>query len=197
MPLFNAMLGRGQQWAAMVRRMMGGSVIDQIAPELAFQVDLESASPEFWFLQGGQLRWGAFNVAAGGAGFRSMAILRNPAGSGLMYRVEQVTVEAAAAGDILLSLNQTLTAGTTDTNNAVTRDTRQNGLALSGRLFTKNSAAAPGFSSGWRFLPPSTVQLDLIMTPGWEFFICPNQDNQVIAGAVAWRERPLFEQELG
>lgn len=205
MSLYNAFLGRGPALAQIIRKLTTASV-DQVQPELAFEVDLEGR-PEYRYLAGDSL-CGKAVTQAGGVGTQAWVTLANPAGSNLLVVLERANFIATANVAVRLSINSSLDV--IGSNAGCKLDTRYN-PTLGVNTPASFAVIYQGPDSGTQVTAAGTpvefvsilanttgifsVALPLVLAPGRAVNFVAQTSNVQLQLAMAWLERPLFEME--
>jgi len=189
---------------AILSRLLGISGMEatseDISPEISPVLVLENDRPEWEFLAGGMLVAGVVKQLGAG-GLVAKAQLRNPASSGVIAIVTQITVTfPSAIGDVRVRVS----SATTDRTNAATqslRDSRWAMLGVSGAIkLSGDNAAAAGNEievSGVLQNTPYRVQsCPIIVGPQSALEIGSGVADVEMDVSFVWRERPVQPYEL-
>lgn len=195
--MFNALLGRGAAYSNLIKRLLSvHQGIEQVAPELQPSLVLESDASEWHYLAGEQLRAGLFSLAAGGAGFRSIAVLRNPAGSKQIITLENIMAHLGAGTTVIGGWEPAPPRATVaETVRAAMRDARWGRTLANGRVFTSNGVALGAVNTFINGPPDTVIPVEVVIPPGEDFVLAGNADNAALDGCFLWKERPLYELE--
>ena len=194
--LFNPLGGRGPAWVTGIRRLLGGARVEELASELHADFTIENDRPEWAYLKGEKLCWGRVNVGASVAN-RSLAILRNPAGSGVLMVLQSFLIQVTAGVPCIFQPNS-VAAAATDVGGQL-RDHRGTvlGALVLNRWFSKNTAVLP--SGAFVLVSTGAAQItgsiDVVLSPGTEIYFTANADNIAVEASCVWRERQLSELE--
>lgn len=187
----------------LVRRVGGiigpGSKVAEALPELFPMINVEDPPAELLMLGGSRLCMGRVELAAGGAGNFVQVLLRNPAGSGQLARIVQVSVLVTTAQEIVCgpTLNSLAAVGTTafadlrlfpQVPSMVTQGVNT-GLVAGSTFFsfdTQNNAV-----NVWE--PPVACG---VIVPGTAFGVGSNVSNLAATISFLWVERTALESEL-
>jgi hypothetical protein len=198
----------------MVKRFLGMTQetgVPMLSPELAFTID-PMQRPEFWSLLGGSLLQSSIaSPGAGGAGFRSLVVIRNPSVHELLT-LEQVEYENQSGGNVDLLVGLALATIVTvalATSRFLTGDTRRitaaSGIAPTACNVQSQNGVNLGGGTPFSFrrnLVANSARVDLLereleISPGWALVLFPSADNVTMVGNVnVWaRTRNLFATE--
>ena len=176
-----------------------GSKVNDALTELFPMIDVENVPAELLVLSGTRLAMGTIFLGAGGAGFFSKAMLRNPGQSGALIRVLVVNARLSVAGNILLGPSQN-TFGTAGTQ--AFADGRVFGEGTVGRVLGLNNDLVAGSTffrirdqviEGVNWQPPVAP---MVISPGTALEVSAGSDNVAIAVSFLWVERVAQPSEL-
>lgn len=160
-------------------------------------------SPERLYLLGEWLCAGRADVGAGGAGFRSLIILENPANSRYIATVDQVYVQGSAGAVMFLAWLFDLQLGAEGGGTAFLDSRRQRNTNIDTvlQLRVRNNAADTANQRLIRDLAnaagtPVWSPTRIILRPGSAVYLKPGADNVAISGGFEWRERAALPGEL-
>lgn len=211
MALFNALLGRGPQYANLLRRLMGlHEGIASVSPELQPTLPLDMNSPEWHYLQDEKLVWGGLNAPAGGAGVFSYVQLQNRSvitANPIILIVDRIVIMENAGVDTTYQVG-IATNGPAGLPGQC-RDTRLNpglgfgtGATGQGLIRVGGDRTGDGVAMAIRPLlfriPANTSQVldgPWVIGPGLSLTLTLFAANQTCGGSFIWMERPLFEME--
>jgi hypothetical protein len=199
---FNRLIA--SRFAEGVRRFFGEDLtVDSVAPEIQLSFGLESLPPELQVIFGIRPWIGQAQVAAGGAGFRSIAQLFNPVGSGVVSVLRRIHALHTVAAAQVFEIRRDDTARGTDSGNLISRDTRTSVRNSTTQLRTINTAALPGGTTILGLEQIETNQgnllledVDIIIAPGVGIIIAPSVDNNALNCTVYGYERAARPEEL-
>jgi hypothetical protein len=177
----------------------------QLSGDLVSTFVLEADAPEWYALGGGRLCFGQGQLAAGGAGNRSVVALSNPASSGIIARLEYITFASTAAffGAPIRSNPNVTGMGTSSTVGV--RDARiqqtpscairtTNGFAVGGTLRT---VVFPDFSAAAIYAGRIDVSnMGIVLSPNTAIQVDCGNDNQDFQCSFWWKERAANDGEL-
>ena len=191
------------RWDRIIRRVSGsigpGSRVSETISELFPMLDVENVPGELLLLGGTQLCCGQTTTGAGGAGFFTQSMLRNPGGSNALITITQVVIHS--------STNQVMQCGPTlntyaNAGTQTIRDTRRfppgepvgralhdTLLAVGSSFFTIRAQASVPFV----LKDPNGVA---VLAPGTAFSVSSTVANGNLIIGWLWRERPAEESEL-
>lgn len=180
--------------------MKEGAPAPSLSSDIVPTIQLEGDRPEYAFLGGVRLCAGFVGVAAGGAGNRSVALLRNPATSGVIVVVEAIVLHSTVASKTFVIRNA-VTGGVTATGSRV-RDSRWGTMVPAALVQSTNGAAAtgnivgfwPGQSNGTA--TSGRIDVPFVITPNESLAIEPGVDNEGVSAGFFWRERAVEPSEL-
>lgn len=176
-----------------------GSKVNDALTELFPMIDVENVPPELALLSGNRLAMGTRVEAAGGAGFFSTIILRNPGGTGAIIRVTLVSIHVSTGGGNAV-LGPTLNSFTAGGQRAFS-DGRVFGEGTVGVIQRANNLLTTGSSffrvrddgTGKILAPPDGIA---VLSPGTALQVSAESANTAITVSFMWMERTAQPSEL-
>jgi len=175
-----------------------GSKVNDALTELFPVIDVENVPIELLLLSGTRLCMGRIQIAAGGATFFSQTLLANPAGSGVLATIIDVSVIPDTSVEIVMGPSQNnLTPG----GQTAFLDTRVfgegtvcqlqgvNNLLVTGSDFYRFNATAGGAFHGM----PSPFA---VLAPGGRFMVSAGSADVALTVSFLWKERVAQPSEL-
>lgn len=176
----------------------GGSKVSSVIPELFPILELENTTPELIALSGWRTAWQSTERPAN-IGTVSTSQLLNPAGSGILAVITQLSIVVTSSTRIQMQNTIALLAGFPVPG--VFRDARF-GVPRNTALRVQ-SANGPPIGGGGRFLLVANVEFKIadvngiaVLTPGTELSISTTSVNQLMTVNYFWRERTAEASEL-
>ena len=175
-----------------------GSKVNDALTELFPMLDVENLPAELLLLSGSRLCMGTALLGAGGALNFGIILLRNNAGSGIIVRLVEINV-TAAAGTIVLGPTQnsdTLLGG------EAFADTRIFGEGTAAKIMGSNNnlvfgsnfwAPTTNLSNTYTWKPPSGIA---VIAPGAAFSVGNGSANIALRVNFLWIERQAQPSEL-
>ena len=188
----------------LIRRVAGiigpGSKVSEVITELFPTIDLENVPAELLVLGGTAIAFRGTNLTSP-AGERNASQLSNPAGSGKIITVSQVTVSMSAGGDIFMTLAHPLLASVNGFGQF--RDARAaaagGGAAVGSTRIEFNVTVTPIIT----FLITATRVFSFrddnaiaVLLPGDQLTISSSNLNVTLQVGYFWRERAAEQSEL-
>ena len=176
-----------------------GSKVNDALTELFPMFDVENVPAELLLLAGSRLCMGTISSAAGGVGFFSQTIIRNPGDSGVIARIVAIDARISVIGNIVIGPSQnSLTAG----GARAFADTRVFGEGTTLVLQQANNLLSAGSTfyiirdntlAGIHFEPPSSIA---VLAPGGGLQVSPQGSDRAIDASFIWVERVAQPSEL-
>jgi len=161
--------------------------------------DVENVPAELLLLAGTRLCMGTISSAAGGVGFFSQTIIRNPAQSGVVGRIIAIDARIDVVGNIVIGPSEnSLTSG----GARAFADTRVFGEGTTLVLEQANNLLSAGSTfyvirdqliEGVKFEPPGGIA---VLAPGGGLQVSPQGSDRGITASYIWVERVAQPSEL-
>lgn len=206
MALFNEILqGRWNAILHKLANMKDSAPAPQLASEIQPTINLENDRLEYAFLGGEKWCAAGAQIAAGGAGFMSEAVLMNPVGSGCLAVLEAVIVGRSTTGIFRIGWTDaafvTGTGAPLDSRNLPTAIGGSSAMSFSSR---NNAAATIDVIFGaHRLLANTTLVLPYRAVihsqpaaPARGIIVDAGAVNEGVDVTMIWRERPVDASEL-
>lgn len=203
MPLFNQ-IGQPRFNSPLVRffgMKIGGAAAPALAPEIAPSFDVNQMDdPQQYFLRGEKLCSYANSMAAA-VGFYGTALLRNPAGSGIVVVMRRVLAWSATQ-NVLISWASPGTSDLTTAGYCTPLDNRWGAVGTvrsAARYTNRNDSAGPLSGSRLSVVPancPDWLPCVAIVTPGNSLCLETQQVNNALAFGFEFFERQIPAEEL-
>lgn len=193
--IFNE-VGEGQLNSILVRRlsMKVPTAAPSVAPELFPNLTLENDRPEWGFLKG-EYRWARASVGAAAVGNLTWCALRNPAGSGIIAVVKQVTQSSTARATLYLGYQSPTTL--VNSASGIALDSRQPSNSQCFVLDGNNVGVPAGFSTLAIVVANVAFDEPVVVAPG-AWLLCLNTStNLAMPYSFCWTERQAVTGELG
>lgn len=203
-------IGRINRLLQRLLELKGNAPVPELAPELMSAVVLECDRPEYKYLAGEQLAWGAIALAAGAG--RAEAQLLNPSGSNCLIVVERIRAWSGVCNTLAIGPTQQVfaTAVTTARRRDFrgTADLTASALAIVGQVRGKNDSAVVvtnttefigGVMGNTAAAAGPTVygetDTPIVLAPGWSVGVQGDVDAGNLRASFVWRERALENAE--